>query len=90
MKPIPKKKDSELFYYKIAAKALAYRLMKTQNPSWLIATKLKFMKGRFVGDNIGQIEEVRNFAETKNIPRLFLFYISRKPLILTKKKNFNS
>ena len=48
MKPIPKKKDSELFYYKIAAKALAYRLMKTQNPSWLIATKLKFMKGRFV------------------------------------------
>lgn len=43
------------------------------------------MKGRFVGDNIGQIEEIRNFAEIKNIPD-FSFYIFRESLW---KKLFN-
>ena len=56
--------------YKIVAKARANRLKKVLT-KLVNSNQTGFMKGRFIGENIGLIDGVINFAEAKNIPGLF-------------------
>ena len=61
------------------AKALANRFKKVL-PKLVNSDQTGFMKGRFIGDNIGLIDGVINFAAAKNIPGLLLFFRLRESL----------
>ena len=58
--------------YRIFAKAIANRIKKIL--LYLInSDQTRFLKGRFIGENIRTIEEVINFTEDENRPGLLLF-----------------
>ena len=81
------KKDVESYYvknwrpitllncdYKIAAKAIASRL-KNVIPKIINNDQTGFIKGIFIGENIGLIDEVINHTATHNVPGLLLFLV---------------
>ena len=57
---------------KIATKAIAGR-MKTVLPSIINPDQTGFLKGRFIGENIRQIDGVIDYTEFMGIPGLLLF-----------------